>query len=129
MKKLNIIAANTKLIEIIAYTNPSSYDKLYTLTDGKGNYTLSNDNSIWWADADNKVTLLKDNKIDGSPKDYKGDPLYNVAIVGGKFGIYDLNTLKMVKGPYTNIDQLMQDVYGRGAPSSNILKYLEFDKE
>jgi len=114
MRKLNIVAANqNKLVGITLYDSLTKSDKLYTFTDGKGNYALTHGDAIWWADNSNKSLLVKEDKVDGKPKK-SSSPEYSVAEVSGKLGIYDLDILDMVVGPYKNMDLIEGDVFGRG---------------
>lgn len=130
MKKLNIIkqAAAGKIIQFETFDSPD--DKpgiLYAYTDGKGNYALSKDNSIWYADKSNK-NMLDDGQIDGDPiKLYKGSPQLSVARVNGKLGVWDLATLKLIEGPYKDMDALVEDL--RDGILEDNINYLEFDYE
>lgn len=127
MKKLNIIGAKTKMIKIEVFENPDDSDILYALTDGRGNYSLSKDNSIWWADKSNKH-LLGDGEIDGNPvRSYKGNPLLQVAKVDNKLGIWDTNTFQSISGPFDDMDELIKSVYVDEDLGVKI-KHLDFDK-
>ena len=128
MRKLNIVAANqNKLVEITLYDSLTKSDKLYTLTDGKGNYALTHGGVIWWADKDNKSVLIRDDKVDGNPKKSSSSE-YSVAKVNDKLGIYDLDTLDMVVGPYKSMDLIEGDVFGRGHLPSKVRDNLTFEK-
>ncbi len=123
MKRLNIVGSKGKIIEV--FDSPDESEFMYTVTDGRGNYALSNDNSIFWSDR----SILKGGKIHGDPiKLYKGKPQLNVAKFYGKLGVYDSNILKMVAGPYDDMDDLLEDVYGEEDVLGSKTKYLEFDR-
>lgn len=126
MKKLNIIGAKTKIVKIELFVSPEESDILYALTDGRGNYSLSEDNSIWWADKSNKH-MLDDGKIDGNPvKMYKGKPLLQVAKVDNKLGVWDTNVLKLELGPFNDMDELIESVYVEENLGSK-MQYFDFE--
>ena len=129
MKKLNIVAAEKKkTLKVKVYDTPDDFDIIYAITDGRGNYSLSNDNSIFWT---GKLTGDEINKfeIHGNPKKlYKGKPQLSVAEVNGKLGIWDLAIFEKVGGPYNNMDNLLEEIYGEEDALGSKLKYLEFDK-
>jgi hypothetical protein len=127
MNRLNIVTAGkNKLIKIKLYTDPDNFDEIFTITDGKGNYPLSNDNAIFWTDKRG----VNDLNLDGNPdKLYKGKPFLQVVEVDGKLGVWDTNLFKKKLGPYKNMDALIDDVYGygEGGALGNDLKYLDFE--
>lgn len=134
MNKLNIVGKNVKAgskiikLEMFNYPDDGPHN-LYTITDGKGNYTLSGDNSIWYTDDRGKSDLM-DSDIHGNPnKLYKGKPQLFVVKVNGKLGVWDLAILKQVSGPYKDMDELIEDIYREESLGKN-LKYLtEFDPQ
>lgn len=130
MNKLNIIkkAAAGRIIKFETFDSPDTKpDTLYAYTDGKGNYALSGDNSIWNTDKSG-LHMFDDGRVDGDPsKLYKGKPQLFVARVNGKLGVWDLAILKIVEGPYKDMDALVEDL--RDGILEDNIDYLEFDYE
>lgn len=133
MKKLNIIgrensSAKIQIVKVEFFSNPEESDELFTVTDGKGSYSLSKDGSVWWADKSNK-NILEDESVEGNPKkEYKGKPLYQVLKVNGKLGVWDTTIFEKILGSYNNMDDLIEAVYEDNVLGSKI-KYLDFDNE
>lgn len=93
-----------KIIEIETWsTDGSRPEKLYTMTDGRGNYTLSNDDSVFFTDKQNVKKILTE--IHGKPRSRSKDLF--IFKVKGKFGIYNGN-FKMIHGPFDDIDEVKE---------------------
>ena len=83
---------SAKTVKAKLYLDDSNFEMLYTITDGKGNYPLSNDGSVHWSDDKAGIKKLE---IDGKPH-YKGKE-HDVMDVDGKLGVYDLNLKQAYK--------------------------------
>jgi hypothetical protein len=89
-----------KLEDIIVFDSFNDKGtKMFIGTDGKGNYTLANDNSVFISDSKKAFT-----KVDGKPNCSKKDIEYSVFKYKGKFGIFDSN-LKLIQ-QFKNMDEL-----------------------
>jgi hypothetical protein len=131
VKKLNIknhISTKNKLIEIEKFFKYTNSEKLYTLTDGKGNYTLSKSGEIWWGDKNDKSNLIKEDEVHGNPLKKYGD-ISNLSIIKyqGKLGVWDLGKFKMILGPYKNMDEVINSIYEEKDLGDKI-KYLDFER-
>lgn len=81
------------------------FDTIYTATDGKGNYPLTNDGSVFFSIVDNEHIR----ELDGKPHS-TSDEEY-IFLVDGKLGVYD-NNLKLLRS-YDDIRDVLYDIeYG-----------------
>lgn len=89
------------LLKVEFYTKPDSKPELlWTNRNSKGEYCLSNDDSVWFTDSpDNKYL----DKIDGFPNAKK--VTNHVMRLEGKLGIWDSNMHK-VAGPFSDWESL-----------------------
>lgn len=67
---------------------------LYTITDGKGNYPLSNDNSVFFTGHEDGALQLD---IDGKPS--SKDKELSIFEKDGKIGLFNAN-FEMIAGPF-----------------------------
>lgn len=100
-----VCEARVKLLKIKSWDTPDKFSYLYAGTDGRGNYTLANNGSVWVTD-DPKNQFLQE--VDGKPHCKEKDSDYWVWEVNGKLGVYDDN-LKMIYGPYKDTDEIIDD--------------------
>lgn len=106
LDKINsfINEADLKLVKIELWSSLDGDDKedFYTYTDGKGNYPLAGDDSVFMQEKNNDHIK----KIDGKPKSKNKNVM--VAKINGVFGLYDTN-LRLVD-KFKSIDDLAEDL-------------------
>jgi len=98
LEKLSEEEQNKQLITVDMWSwdfNRGPYT-LYTITDGKGNYPLTNDDSVFFTEYEDTALQLD---IDGKPSS-KDKELF-VFEKDGKIGLYNGN-FEMIEGPFNN---------------------------
>jgi hypothetical protein len=77
---------------------------IYTVTDGEGNYPLSNDGAVFFTEYEDSVTNLE---IDGKPHS-TGKELF-VFAKENSFGVYDENFV-LKYGPFRNEKEALDEI-------------------
>ena len=97
-----------KLEKVVLWYEPDQSEELYIAHDGRGNFALANDGSIFLGSKEDMQTF----DIDGKPhaKDKKKEAwLYEY---DGKFGIYDIN-MKLIDGPFDSMEDFLKEFNDR----------------
>lgn len=107
MKKFSdLMEGKVKILKVKLYYDPKDHDTLYTATDNKGRFILTNNGAVYFSDK-------KNFDISELNKPHCRNHEYDVMLFQGKLGIYDSNMnliqgFKNFKDLINNIDEVLE---------------------